>query len=232
MDSEFALPIFSHPDSSTFHLFVGFHYTLKQYGGWIRPVQLRCHYSTVKCIISLHETFQMWLRSLTNGGGSFPCNIDAIFIVFNNSFNSVIIMLFRFAYAHQEQSLVPRPRGFHTHEDSVLLIFFVDSHAILSTHRVHGTSAAWCFCGSIVQWYTRPGVSLPCPRPIKLLCCRCFLNFRRVQDLHVPCHWCEMMQGMGYPPRDWKKTFFFFSDTRFVIRAIYLPSLFQPLPRW
>ena len=59
MDSEFALPFFSHPDSSTFHLFVGFHYTLKQYGGWIRPVQLRCHYSTVKCIISLHETFQM-----------------------------------------------------------------------------------------------------------------------------------------------------------------------------
>ena len=59
MDSEFALPLFSHPDSSTFHLFVGFHYTLKHYGGWIRPVQLRCHYSTVKCIISLHETFQM-----------------------------------------------------------------------------------------------------------------------------------------------------------------------------
>ena len=36
-----------------------FHYTLKHYGGWIRPVQLRCHYSTVKCVISLHETFQM-----------------------------------------------------------------------------------------------------------------------------------------------------------------------------
>ena len=29
-----------------------------------------------------------------------------------------------------------------------------------------------------------------------------------------------------------KKHVFFFSDTRFVIRAIYLPSLFQPLPRW
>ena len=28
-----------------------------------------------------------------------------------------------------------------------------------------------------------------------------------------------------------KKRFFFFSDSRFVIRAIYLPSLFQPLPR-
>ena len=59
MDSECALPIFSHPDSSTFYLFVGFHYTLKQYGEWIRPIQLRCHYRTVKCIIQLHETFQM-----------------------------------------------------------------------------------------------------------------------------------------------------------------------------
>ena len=60
MDSEFALPIFSHPDSSTFHLFVGFHYTLKQYGDWVRPVQLRCQYSTVQCIIQLHEILQMW----------------------------------------------------------------------------------------------------------------------------------------------------------------------------
>ena len=62
MDSKsvlFKLSFFSPPDASTFHLFVGFHYTLKEYGDWIRPVQLRCHYSTVKCIISLHETFQM-----------------------------------------------------------------------------------------------------------------------------------------------------------------------------
>ena len=29
-----------------------------------------------------------------------------------------------------------------------------------------------------------------------------------------------------------KNLFFLFSDSRFVIRAIYLPSLFQPLPRW
>ena len=59
MDSEFALPLFSHPDSSTFHLFVGFHYTLKQYEEWIQPVQLRCQYSTVQCIIELHEILQM-----------------------------------------------------------------------------------------------------------------------------------------------------------------------------
>ena len=205
MDSEsvlFKLSFFSHPDASTFHLFVGFHYTLKEYGGWIRPVQLRCHYSTVKCIISLHETFQMWFPSLTNGGGSFPCNTDAIFIVFNNSFNSVIILLFRYAYPHRQQLLVPRPHCFLTHEDRVLLlIFFVDSYAILSTHRVHGTSAVWCFCGSIVQWYTGPGVPLPpYPRPIKLLCQRCFLNFRNVYDLAFPCYWCEMLQDMGYPP--------------------------------
>ena len=29
-----------------------------------------------------------------------------------------------------------------------------------------------------------------------------------------------------------KNTCFFFSDSRFVIRAIYLSSFFQPLPRW
>ena len=108
--------------------------------------------------------------------------------------------------------------------------FFVDAFTILSTHRVHGTSAAWCFCGSIVQWYTGTGVSLPWPRPLKLLCCRCFLTIRHVRDLSVPCHWCEMLQGMGYPPRFWTYVFLF-SDTRFVIRAIYIPSLFQPLPR-
>ena len=139
---------------------------------------------------------------MNNGGGSSPCNTDAIFIVFNISFNSAITLLFRYACPPQEQPLVPRPHCFLTHENTVsLLIFFVDSLAILSTHRVHGTSAAWCFCGSIVQWYTGSGVSLPCPSPLKLLCCRCYLNFRRVRDLHVPCYWCEMLQGMGYPPR-------------------------------
>ena len=60
MDSEsvlFELSFFSHPDSSTFYLFVGFHYTLNQYGDWVRPIQLQCQYSTVKCVIQLHETF-------------------------------------------------------------------------------------------------------------------------------------------------------------------------------
>ena len=66
------------------------------------------------------------MRSLTNGGGSFPCNIDAIFIVFNISWNSVIIiiMFFRHACPHHEQLLVPRPHCFLTHEDRVLLLIF------------------------------------------------------------------------------------------------------------
>ena len=36
----------------------------------------------------------------------------------------------------------------------------------------------------------------------------------------------------GIPTLFLKTCFFLFSDSRFVIRAIYLPSLFQPLPRW
>ena len=150
MDSKcalFKLSFFSHPDSSTFHFFVGFYYTLNQYGGWIRPVQLRCHYSTVKCIISLHETFQMWMRSLTNGGGYFPCNIDAIFIVFNISCISVI-MLFRYAYPSDEQSLVPRPHCFLTHEDRVLLLIFFRRFAYYSQHP----QGSWHFRGLVFLW--------------------------------------------------------------------------------
>ena len=137
MDSEcafFTLPFFPNPDSFIFHLFVGFHFTLKQYGGWVRPFQLRCQYSTVQCVIQLHDIFQMWLRSLTNGGGSFPCNTDAIFIVFNNSFNFVMVLNFRDTYPCQEQSLVQRLRGFLTrkrHERHLLLLIFLK---ILETH--------------------------------------------------------------------------------------------------
>ena len=62
MDPPFTIRVFftqySHLDS-TFHLFVGFHFTLKHYGTWLRPVQLRCHYSTVQCVIHLHEAFQI-----------------------------------------------------------------------------------------------------------------------------------------------------------------------------
>ena len=177
---------------------------------------------------------------LNTTGGSSPCSIVGRFIVLNNSFSSVMALLFRDTFQYgilrvdhplatpmsyslsstihwvpqwhcffrdaflpQEQSTDSRPYCLFTHELTTVsfLIFFIDSHSILSTHRVHGTSAAWCFLGSIVQWYTGSGVPLPFPRPIKLLCCRCYLNFRRASDLHVPCYWCEMMQAMGYPPR-------------------------------
>ena len=138
---------------------------------------------------------------MNNGGGSSPCNTDAIFIVFNISFNSAMTLLFRYACLPQEQPPAPRRHCLLINELTTILLIFVDSHAILSTHRVHGTSAAWCFLGSIVQWYTGSGVPLPFPSPLKLLCCRCYLNFRRASDLHVPCYWCEMLQGMGYPPR-------------------------------
>ena len=154
MDSEcalFTLPFFPNPDSFIFHLFVGFHFTLKQYGGWVRPFQLRCQYSTVQCVIQLHEIFQMWLRSLTNGGGSFPCNTDAIFIVFNNSFNSVIILLFRDPYPPPEQPLVPRPRGFFTwnrHERYLLLLIFFRRFAYYSQHP----QGSWHVRGLVFLW--------------------------------------------------------------------------------
>ena len=136
-------------------------------------------------------------------GGSSPCNTDVIFTVFDNSLNSVMALFFRDAFLLQAHHADSRRLGLFTHELTrvSLLLFFIDLHAILSTHRVHGTSAAWCFLGSIVQGYTGSGVPLPFPRPIKLLCCRCFLNFRLASDLHVPCYWCEMLQGIGYPPR-------------------------------
>ena len=46
---------YTHPHS-TLHFFLGFYYILKDYGDWIRPIQVRCHYSTVKCIVQLHNT--------------------------------------------------------------------------------------------------------------------------------------------------------------------------------
>ena len=74
-----------------------------------------------------------------------------------------------------------------------------------------------------MQCYTGSGVSPPFPRPIKLLCCRCYLSFRRVQELNTPCYWCEMLQDLGYPSR-LKKHFFFF---RFSFRGT---SNLSPFP--
>ena len=77
------------------------------------------------------------------------------------------------------------------------LQFFVGTHSILSTHRVHGVTAEWCF-GSVVQWYHGTGVILPFPHPLKLLCQRCYLSLRRVQFFATSCYWCDMLQDLGY----------------------------------
>ena len=139
---------------------------------------------------------------MNNGGGSSLCNIDAIFTVFHVSFSSAIALLFRCTCLPQEQPLAPRRDCLLINEPTVLLNFFLCRFACHSQYPQGScTSAEWCFLGSIVQWYTGSGVPLPFPKPIKLLCCRCYLNFRRTSDLHVPCYWCEMLQGMGYPPR-------------------------------
>lgn len=62
---------------------------------------------------------------------------------------------------------------------------------ILRTHRVQGVTAALCFVSG-------SGFTLPFPRPLKLLCQRCYLSLRRVQFLATPCYWCEMLQDLGY----------------------------------
>ena len=104
MDPPFAVWVFSYEHSyldSTFYLFLGCFQTLKYYGGWFRPIQLRCQYSTVKCVTSLHETFfQRWLPRLTNMGGSFPYNTDTIFIPSEISSNSVMLLIFRCDWDH------------------------------------------------------------------------------------------------------------------------------------
>ena len=144
----------------------------------------------------------MRLRPSTTLGGSSLYNAVGRFTALDNLSDSVMILPCRNTYLPQEQPVAPRHLGLFIDElTRLLLIFVLDSHTILSTHRVHGSSAAWCFTETVLQWYTGSGVHIPYPRPIKLLCSRCYLNFRRACDLHVPCYWCEMMQGMGYPPR-------------------------------
>ena len=107
----------------------------------------------------------MWLRSLTNGGGSFPCNTDAIFTVFNNSFNSAMILLFRYACPPQEQPLVPRPHCFLTHELTVLLLIF----RRFACHSQHPQGSwhlrclvfSWQYC-AVVHWnWGLPSMSEP-----------------------------------------------------------------------
>ena len=46
----------SHADL-TLHFFLGFHLKLKQYGGWIKPIQYRLHLSTVQSVIRICNSF-------------------------------------------------------------------------------------------------------------------------------------------------------------------------------
>ena len=238
MDSEcalFTLPFFPNPDSFIFHLFVGFHFTLKQYGGWARPFQLRCQYSTVQCVIQLHEIFQMWLRSLTNGGGSFPCNTDAIFIVFNNSFNSVMVLTFRDTYAYQEQPLVPRHRGFFTwnrHERLLLLLIFSQIRILFSAPTGFmalprpGVFVVVSCSGTPAQGSTHRFQD-----PSNYSVVVVFWIFVACKIYTCPVIGAKCCKGWVIHPVLKNMNFFSFSDTRFVTRAIYIPSLFQPLPR-
>ena len=172
------------------------------------------------------------MRSLNNGGGSFPCNTDAIFIVFNISCNSAMTLLFRYAYPPQEQLLVPRPPCFLTHEDRVLLLIFFRRFACHSQHpqgswHLRCLVFLWQYC-AVVHWLRGlPTVSKT--HQITLLSMFFELSSCIRFSLSLLLVWDVARHGISTP---FLKTWFFsFSDTRFVIRAIYLPSLFQPLPR-
>lgn len=87
------------------------------------------------------------------------------------------------------------------------LYFFLGSHSILRTHRVHGASIEWCY-GSVLQWYYGSGVPVPSPRPLQLIHQRCYLCIRRVTHLTTSCYWCDMLHDLGYT-RSWTCFLFF-----------------------
>ena len=173
----------------------------------------------------------MWLMTSSNGGGSFLCNSDTIFIAFNNSLIFAMVPLFRYACPPQEQPLVPRPRCFLTHEDRVLLIFSqirmpFSAPTGFMAPPLPGVFVAVSCSGTLEQgspfrvrahsnysvvvafWTFVVCAIYTCP-VIGVRCCKAW-DIHPVFEKHVS----------------------FVSDTRFVIRAIYIPSLFQPLPRW
>ena len=137
----------------------------------------------------------------------------------------------RYAFPTKVQPVDKRPHSLPVN-GLANLIFFVDSHSILSTHRVHGTSAAWCSIGSIVQWYTGSGV------PFLFHAHYNYSVVVVIWAFAVSSIWTRLVIGVrcykiwGTHPALKKHFLFFFLDSHFVVRAIYLPSLFQPLPRW
>ena len=44
-------------DLPTMLFLLGLHSKLRQYGGWIKPIQYRLHLSTVQCVIRLCNSF-------------------------------------------------------------------------------------------------------------------------------------------------------------------------------
>ena len=57
-------------------------------------------------------------------GGSSPCNTDAIFIVSNISFSTVMPLIFRHAFPPQEQRVDPRPHSLFVNGLAMLTFFF------------------------------------------------------------------------------------------------------------
>ena len=84
----------------------------------------------------------------------------------------------------------------HSHSDSPFP-FFVGSHSILRTHRVHGATIEWC-CGSVLQWYHGLGIIVPSPRPLQLICQRCHLSIRRVTHVTPLSFWHGTLHDLGY----------------------------------
>ena len=108
------------------------------------------------------------------------------------------------------------------------LQFVLGSHSILRTHRVHGATNEWSY-RSVFQWYHGSGVIVPSPRPLQLICQRCHLSIRRVTYETPLCFWCGTLHDLAWVMIPLKNVSFFPSDCHFVVRATYLPSLFQAL---
>ena len=165
-------------------------------------------------------------------GGLSPCNTDAIFIVFNISFSSTMALLFRHAFPYQEQLVDPRPHCLFNNGLAMLKFF-----RRFAFHSQHPQGSWYLRCVVFPRQYRavvhriRGPSSVSESHQITLLSLLFELSsrtrFTRAMLL------VRDVTRHGLPTSFLKTRFFFhfFSDSRFVIRAIYLPSLFQPLPR-
>ena len=123
--------------------------------------------------------------------------------------------------------------AFLLHEDRALLLIFFRRFAYHSQHP----QGSWYFrClvfprqyRAVVHWIRGPSSTLSKTYQITLLSLFFKLSLCKRFTYTLLLVWDVARHGISTP---FLKNMFFFSDTRFVIRAIYLPSLFQPLPRW